>query len=238
MTLTRALWVARKEWKETVNAPMPYIVFSLFFLLTGWFFTGSLFLEGRASLDGFFGPQTLILSIFMPALTLRLFAEEFRSGTIETLGTLPLTDADIVAGKFAAALALWSVGVLLSLYYLVLLIVIGPPDVGQMAAGYMGLFLLGGFFTSLGLFGSSLTRSPVVAFLWGFLLCFSFYLVGPASNYVPGLTGQILSFLSVDRHFENFLKGVVDSRDVLFFVSGTGVALGGTWVRLRAWRNR
>ncbi len=238
MTVTRVLWVARKEWKETFNSPMPYIVLTLFFLLTGWFFTNSLFLEGKASLDGFFGPLSLILSIFMPAFTLRLFADEFKSGTIETLATLPLTDGDIVGGKFAAALAVWSVGVLLSLYYLMLLVVIGPPDVGQMAAGYGGLFLLGGFFASLGLLGSSFTRSPVVAFLWGFLLCFSFYLLGPASTYVPGLTGQILSFLSVDRHFENFLKGVVDSRDVLFFVSGTGIALGATWVRLRAWRNR
>ena len=228
MNLGRAGLLARKEWKESFNSPTPYIALGLFFILIGWFWTSALFLTGQATMEEFFGPLPLLLGIFLPAFTMRLFAEEYKTGTIENLATLPLEDIDIVLGKFAAALAVWGVMLGLSLVYPALLLCLGSPDGGQAMAGYLGAFLLGVFFSALGLLASALTRSQVVAFLLGFLFCFLFYLVGKAAQFVPGVPGVLLAFLGVDRHMEGFLKGVVDSRDVLYFLSGTALALAGT----------
>lgn len=238
MRLSRALLLTRKEWKESFNSPTPYIALVLFFVIMGWFFTASLCLVGQASLDEFFTPLPLFLCVFLPAFTMRLFAEEYKTGTVETLVTLPLEDAEIVLGKFGAALAVWGVLLGLSSVYLALLIVLGPPDLGQAAAGFLGALLLGVFYGALGLFASSLTRSQVVGFLLGFLLCFAFFLVGQSAEYLPGLTGQLLSYLGVDRHYQSFLKGIVDSRDVLYFLSGTVMALAGTLASFnsRRWR--
>lgn len=238
MNLGRAGLLARKEWKESFNSPTPYIALGLFFILVGWFWTSSLFLSNQATMEEFFGPLPLLLGIFLPAFTMRLFAEEYKTGTIENLATLPLEDVDIVLGKYAAALAVWIVMLGLSLVYPVLLLFLGPPDVGQVLAGYVGTLLLGVFFSALGLLASALTRSQVVAFLLGFLFCFAFYLVGKTAQFVPGAPGVLLAFLGVDRHLDGFLKGVVDSRDILYFLSGTALALAGTLAgyNSRRWR--
>ncbi len=234
----RAWLLTKKEWTESFNSPMPYIVLVLFFLIVGWFFTSALFLEGQATLDNFFGTMPLLVGIFLPAFTMRLFAEEYKTGTIETLATLPLNDAEIVLGKYGAVLSIWLAMMGLSLTYFGVLIFLGPPDLGQMAGGFVGATLLGAFYGALGLFASSLTRSQVVAFLLGFLFCFGFFMVGQAANYVPGLPGQLMAFLGVDRHFDGFLKGVVDTRDVLYFVSGSVLALTATLSSFnsRRWR--
>ncbi|MBL8023455.1 MAG: ABC transporter permease subunit [Elusimicrobia bacterium] len=238
MRVSRAWLLTKKEWKESFNSPMPYIVLVLFFLLQGWFFTSSLFLGGQANLDSFFGTLPLMLGIFVPALTMRLFSEEFKTGTIETLATLPLDDAEIVMGKYGAILSIWLIMVLFSLPYFGILIALGPPDFGQMAGGFFGTILLGAFYGSLGLLASSFTRSQVVGFLLGFLFCFAFFMVGQAADYMPGVPGQLLSFLGVNRHFEGFLKGVVDTRDILYFLSGTFLALTGTLASFNARRWR
>jgi cytochrome c biogenesis protein CcdA len=115
VNLDRAGLLARKEWKESFNSPTPYIALGLFFILIGWFWTSALFLTGQATMEEFFGPLPLLLGIFLPAFTMRLFAEEYKTGTIENLATLPLEDIDIVLGKFAAALAVW--GVMLGLVW-------------------------------------------------------------------------------------------------------------------------
>jgi len=173
----------------------------------------------------FFSTMPLLLSIFIPAFTMRLFAEEFKTGTMEILATLPLTDSDIVLGKFGTFLAVWLLMVGLTLVHVVLLVFVGPPDLGQVAASLMGLTLLGAFYGSMGLLASVLTRSQVVAFLLGFLFCFAFFLVGESAEFVPGFLGQLLSFLGASNHFDGFLKGVVDTRDVLYYVSGTTLIL-------------
>jgi ABC-2 type transport system permease protein len=238
VNLRRAWLLTRKEWKESFNAPTPYIAMVLFFVIMGWLFTGSLFLIGQASLDEFLSPLPLLLCVFLPAFTMRLFAEEYKTGTVETLATLPLEDAEIVLGKFGAALAVWGALIALSLVYVALLVALGPPDLGQVAAGLTGALLLGVFYAALGLFASSLTRSQVVGFLLGFLLCFAFYLAGQSADFLPGLFGALLSYLGVGRHYQSFLKGIVDTRDVLYFLSGTVLALAGTLASFnsRRWR--
>lgn len=238
MKLRRAALLTSKEWKESFNSPTPYIAFVLYFAIMGWLFIASLFLTGQATLEEFFSPMPLLLGIFLPAFTMRLFAEEYKTGTIETLATLPLEDAEIVLGKFGAALAVWLTMMGLSLTYLVLLIILGPPDLGQTLAGLLGALLLGTFYSALGLLASSFTRSQVVAFMFGFLFCFAFLLIGRSAEFLPGLPGRLLAFLSVETHFAGFLKGLVDLRDVLYFLSGTLLALAGTLVGFnsRRWR--
>src|SRR5262245_22237201 len=139
--MTKALILAHKEWKEAFNSPMPYVALGLFFILMGWFFISSLFLGGQASLLDFFAPQSLMLAILLPAFTMRLFSEEYKTGTMENLATLPLHDGEIVLGKYAAALAIWATMLGLSFVYLALLLIAGRPDFGQTAAGYFGTFL-------------------------------------------------------------------------------------------------
>lgn len=220
--------LARKEWTESFNAPMPYIFLTVFFLLTGWFFVSSLFVMGQATMEQFFSPMPLLLSFFLPAFTMRLFSEEYKTGTIEVLATLPLRDEEIVGGKYMAALSFWAAMLGLSLFYAGLLFLAGRPDAGQAAAGLLGTFLLGALFSSIGLFASALSRSQVVGFLLGFLFCFSLFLCGKAAQYLPGDTGAALTFLGVDAHYESFLRGVVDSRDLVYFLSGIALFWAGT----------
>jgi ABC-2 type transport system permease protein len=231
-------FIVAKEILETLNSPMPYVFLGAFFLLQGWFFTAPLFVNGQAVMDDFFGVLPLTLAFFLPAFTMRLFAEEYKTGTMELLAALPVRDVEIVLGKFASALAVWGGMLVVSLFYPLLLVFLGSPDVGALAAAYVGAALLGGLFVSAGLFASSLTRSQVVGFLVGFLFCFAFFLVGKAAQYTPGWPGAIMTFLGVDAHLTSFFRGVVDSRDVLYFLSGTALFLAGTLASFnsRRWR--
>lgn len=233
------IWlIVKKEWKESFNSVLPYVFLGAFFLLLGWFFTGTFFLYNQASLDQFFEPLPVILVFFMPAFTMRLFSEEFRSGTIESLATLPLSDINIVLGKYAAAVLFWGLTLGLSTVYVLLVGALGRPDYGQILAGFLGAFLLGAFYAAIGLFASALTKIQVVAYLLAMLVCFSAFIVGKASQYVGGPAGSLLSFLGVDVHYENFLRGVVDSRALVYFVSGPLLFLGGALAAFhsRRWR--
>jgi ABC-2 type transport system permease protein len=206
--------------------------------LTGWFFVFSLFLLGQASLEEFFSPFTLLLVFFLPAFSMRLFAEEYKTGTIEVLATLPVRDTEIVLGKYAAALGVWALMLALSLAHVAMLMILGRPDLGQTAAGFVGAFLLGALYSAAGLFASSLTRSQVVGFLLGFLFCFAIFLSGKVTQYMPGPVAAFLTFLGVDVHFESFLRGVIDSRDVVYFLTGSALFLAGTLASFnsRRWR--
>jgi ABC-2 type transport system permease protein len=230
--------MAVKELRETLNSPMPYIFLASFFLIQGWFFTAPLFLDGQAKMDDFFGALPLLLSFFLPAFTMRLFSEEYKAGTMEALSALPLRDVEIVLGKYLAALAGLGGILLLSLLFPWLLFMLGSPDAGVLAASYLGAALLGAFYASAGLFASSLTRSQVVGFLAGFLICFFFFLVGKAAQFTPGWIGAFMTFLGTDAHTASFWRGVVDTRDALYFLSGTALFLAATLASFnsRRWR--
>ena len=238
MNLRAVRLLALKELREALNSPMPAVFSAAFFLIQGWFFTAPLFVNGQAVMDDFFAPLPLVLGFFLPAFTMRLFAEEYKTGTMESLSALPLRDAEIVLGKYLAALAAWGSLLALSLVYVGMLALLGAPDAGGLAGAYLGAALLGAFYAAAGLFASSLTRSQVVAFLLGFLFCFFFFLVGKAAQFVPGAPGALMSFLGVDAHAASFQRGVVDSRDVVYFLSGSAVFLAGTLASLdsRRWR--
>jgi ABC-2 type transport system permease protein len=167
----------------------------------------------------------VILLLVAPALTMRLLAEEQRSGTIELLLTAPVRDWEVVGGKYLASLTLFLTMVALTLYYPLILMAFGNPDLGVLAASYIGVILLGGSFLSLGLLASSLTQNQVVAAMISFGLILSLWLVGFLSGVVTGPGADIVDYISIVAHYGDFMKGIVASKDVIYYLSIIGGAL-------------
>jgi ABC-2 type transport system permease protein len=221
--------VARREFRTFFASPIAYIVLGGFLLLAGWLYFSTLFLAGQASLRGFFGVVPILFVVLVPAITMRALAEERKSGTLELLLTLPMEDWQIVAGKFLAALGMVAVGLAWTIpYALSVASLTGPGapfDWGPVLAGYLGLLLLASSFIGLGLWGSALSRNQIVGFIVGLVLCFAFAFVDKFAALLPESLGQAVEFLSVDYHFTNIARGVLDTRDLVFYGSLTAVGL-------------
>lgn len=221
--------IARREFRTFFISPIAYIVLGGFLLLAGWLYFSTLFLAGQASLRGFFGIAPVLFVVLVPAITMRSLAEERKSGTLELLLTLPMEDWQIVAGKFLAALGMVAVGLAWTTpYALTVSSLTGPGsnfDWGPVFTGYLGLLLLASSFIALGLWGSAQSKNQIVAFIMGLVLCFAFYFVDKFAALLPESLGQVLEFLSVDYHFDNVARGVIDTRDLVFYVSLTAAGL-------------
>jgi len=211
-----------KEFKYYFNSPIAYIVIVAFLLVNGFFFSTSLFLNNQATIAGFVSNIPLFFLFFIPAITMRLFAEEVKSGTIEILTTLPVKDYEIIVGKYLSAFALLSVALILTLIHPVTVSFIGDIDFGRILGTYLGLFLLGACFISVGIFSSSLTKNQIVAFIICFFVCFTFFIIGKLLIVVPVGLVPLVEFLGVDSHFENIAKGIIDSRDLVYYLSVIG----------------
>jgi len=220
--------VYRRELAGYFGQPVAYIVITAYLLICGWFFTSGLFLVGQADVRGYLDVAPTILVFFAPALTMRLLAEEWKNGTMELLLTLPVRDSEVVLGKYLAAFTVLAVAQVLTLAYPLTVGLLGPVDVGQVATGYVGLLLLGGAFLAVGVLASALTSSQVVAFIVSFFVCFGLFLLGKSLPFVPSGLLPLFDYLAVDTHFANLTKGVIDSRDVLYFLSIVLLCLAGT----------
>lgn len=175
---------------------------------------------GQASLQSFFGIAYWTLFFFIPALTMRLLAEEKRSGTLELLLTKAVSDRQVVVGKFLAALFLILIALAFTLPYVITLSNIGNLDNGGVFCGYLGLVLMSAAYISIGLFASSITRNQIVAFLGALFIGLFFHIIFDVlSNNITGMLGQILNFLSLSVHFEGISRGVIDTKDLIFFFS-------------------
>jgi ABC-2 type transport system permease protein len=219
--------IFRKEFAAYFVSPIAYIVISIFLLVTGWLFFSTFFLFNQANLRNFFSLLPITFSFVVPAVTMRLFSEEFNVGSYEVLLTLPVTFADVVLGKFLAAVAFVSAMLIPTLSYPVTISLLGELDWGPVAGGYLGTVLLAGAFTAVGLFASSLTRNQIVAFIIGVAICFSLTLVDKMLFFLPQSLLGLLEYLGAGFHFENISKGVIDSRDILYFLSVSFVGLYG-----------
>lgn len=218
--------IFKKEFKSYFISPIAYIVISIFLLILGWLFFSTFFLNRQASMTRFFSMLPITFSFIIPAVTMRLFSEEINVGTYEILLTLPVTFRDIIVGKFLAALGF--VGVMLSptLIYAISITFLGNLDWGPVIGGYLGALLLGGTYCAIGILTSSVTRNQVIAFIFGMAVCFSLTLLTDFLLYfLPDSIVQIFQHLSANFHFQNIAKGVVDSRDILYFVSLSFIAL-------------
>lgn len=214
-----------RELRSAFNSPVAYVVIIVFLAIVGWFFMNNLFLANVASLRLVFELVPLMYLFFVPAITMRLLAEEKKSGTLELLVTKPVRDAEIVVAKFLAAWTLLAAALLPTVLYAVTIMAIGDLDPGPVVTGYLGLLLMGGVYVALGVLASALTENQIVAFIVGFLLVFGLFMVDKMLLYVPEMFVGALQYVGVDYHYANIARGVIDTRNIIYFLSVIGFSL-------------
>lgn len=251
--------IYRKELYTYFSSPIAYVVLSFFIFLYGYFFHDYLYrfiqfgyqmaqqspygamrsLNVNQDLIRWLFHSTSVVVLFMlPLITMRSLAEEKRSGTIELLLTSPITDFQIVAGKFAAALTLYGAMLGLSLLHMGILFLYGDPEWKPLVAGYLGMLLLGGSFLSFGILFSSLTNNQIVAGFASFGTFLFLWLIEYMGDWAGPSWGGVISYLSVTKHIEEFAKGVIDTKDVIYYLSfiGFGLFLSKQSVESHRWR--
>lgn len=217
--MNNILTIFRREMRSYFNSPVAYIVITLFLLVSGYIFSSTLFVNNVADLRALFGIMSFILMLFTPAITMRLLAEERRSGTIEILVTLPVKDSEIVVGKFLAGFALTAISIVLTSTAYITISSLGHADFGASFGGYLGLVFMGGVYVAIGLFTSSLSPNQIIAFIVGFVIIFLLFMLDKILPFVPDALVSFFEFLSVDYHFGNISRGVIDSRDLIYYFS-------------------
>jgi ABC-2 type transport system permease protein len=241
----KAIWtITKRELSAYFTSPVAYVFLVIFLLLAGFFtFTaGSFFERGEASLAAFFAWHPWLYLVLVPAVGMRVWAEERRSGTIELLLTLPVAPWQAIVGKFLASWIFLAVALALTFPAVITVNVLGDPDNGMIAAGYVGSLLLAGAYLAITCMTSALTRNQVVAFILSVVLCLFLILAGfnPVTDLLvrwasPAVVDTVAAF-SVITHFDAFQRGVIDSRDLVFFLSVIGFALFATGVIIRGHR--
>lgn len=217
------LTIFKKELRSYFNSPIAYIVLFVFLIITGWFFTSSLFLAGVVTMRNVFDIIPFIFLFFIPAISMRAFSEELKSGTIELLLTKPITDMDIIIGKFLAALALTAIALVFTVIYVFSLTFLGKIDLAPIIGTYLGLLLMSGIYIGIGVFASSLTENQVVAFILSFVIVFALFLLNKVLIFLPASVASILEYISTDYHFSNIARGVIDSRNIIYYLSGIAI---------------
>jgi ABC-2 type transport system permease protein len=217
--------IFRKELRSYFNSAVAYVVIVVFLAIVGWVYTSSMFLINVASLRLMFEWIPLVFLFVVPAITMRLLAEEKKAGTIELLTTKPLHDWEIVAGKFFAAWMLIALALLPTLIYYITIAFLGDIDNGPVIGGYIGLLLMAGVYIAVGLLASSLTENQIVAFIVGLLLMFALFLMDKVLIFIPDFMTSVVEYLGIDFHFSNIARGVIDTRDVVYFLSVLGFSL-------------
>ncbi|HKX37223.1 MAG TPA: ABC transporter permease [Burkholderiales bacterium] len=236
--------IAKRELAAYFTSPVAYVFLVIFLLMTGFFtFTaGNFFERGEASLSAFFGWHPWVYLVLVPAVGMRLWAEERRSGTLELLLTMPVAPWQAIVAKFLASWLFLAVALALTFPTVITVNVLGEPDNGMVAAGYLGSFLLAGAYLAISCMTSAMTRNQVVAFILSVVLCLFLILAGfnPVTDLLvrwasPAVVDTVAAF-SVITHFDGFQRGVIDTRDLAFFLSVIGFALFATGVIIRGHR--
>lgn len=220
----KSVWIiAKRELRSFFDSLIAYIMIVVFLGLSGfftWLFGSDVFLIGQATLQPFFSVAYWTLFFFIPALTMKMIAEEKRSGTLELLLTKPVSDWQVLLGKFTASLLLIVIALVLTLPYYITVWAIGPVDHGAVWCGYLGMILMSMSYIGIGLFASSITNNQIVAFLSSLFIGMFFLIIFDvlAGSFTGGIS-QLFSFLSISTHYESISRGVVDSKDIIYFLS-------------------
>ena len=237
--MKNTLAIARKEFKEYFNSPMAYIFITVFLLLVNFFYIWFFFIQGQAEMRSFFGPMPYLFLFMIPAVTMRLWAEERKMGTMEVLLTLPVREKEVVLGKFLASFALLAVMLVLTFNVPLLVGALGDPDWGTIICGYLGSLLMGASFLAIGLFASSLSENQIVAFILGIAISAALLIVGESFFllFVPEILVPVFDYLGLGTHFESIGRGIIDTRDIVYYLSIIGVFLylNYTTVENRSW---
>jgi ABC-2 type transport system permease protein len=239
------IWpIYKKELRLYFTSPVAYVLLTIFLLIAGWFFYTIFSFFTRASMQMAMNPQmgrdlnvtesvlrplfsnmSVILLFLMPLVTMRLFAEERRAGTIELLLTYPVRDGAVLVAKYLAAFTLYGLMIAGTLLYPLLMVVFrAQPEWGPLATGYLGLLLMGGMFLAIGVFASSLTENQIVAAVVSLGIGLMFWIISWPADFVGGWLATVLTHLSMLEHTDTFTKGVIDTKDVIYFVDF--IALG------------
>ena len=213
--------LAKREFKGYFQSPIAYIYLVVFLVFTNWFFFRGFFVLNVASMRGFFSLMPWTFLFLIPAATMRLWAEEQKLGTMEVLMTWPVREHEAVLGKFLAGMGLLVVSLLMTLPLAATVFLLGRPDPGPVITGYLGLLLMGGAYLAIGLYASSLTENQIVAFIVGVFLTFALFIVGEDFVLVaaPSALAPLMHFLGLGAHFSSIGRGVIDSRDLLYYGS-------------------
>ncbi|MDP2874239.1 MAG: ABC transporter permease subunit [bacterium] len=219
--------LTKKEFGQYFHTPIAFIFIVVFLTAANWLFFQNYFLVGQASLRNWFEFLPWLLVFLIPALTMRLWAEEKKAGTIEALLTLPVTETTVVAGKFLGSILFYLVCLAFSLPLVAIVANTGSLDFGQVVGQYLGAFLLGAGLISVGLFISCLTSNQIVAFIGAAAACFVLIVLGSqmVQAIFPPAIAPYLNLIGFDAHYRNLGRGLIDLRDVIFFLSAIGVFL-------------
>ena len=239
------IWaIFKKEMRLYFTSPVAWVVLTIFLFIAGYFFASIFNFFSQASIQAAMNPGmgrelnvtdsvmrplfsniSVILLLLMPLVTMRLFAEERRAGTIELLLTYPVRDGAVLAAKYLAALALYALMIGLTVLYPLIVVYFARLESGPVLTGYLGLLLMGATFIAVGVFASSLTENQIVAAVTTFGVLLIFWILGWSADYAGGALGRVLQFLSILEHNDSFSKGVLDTKDVLYYVNFTALAL-------------
>ena len=236
--------IFKKEMRLYFTSPVAYVVLTIFLVIAGWFFYNIFAFFTLASMQSAMNPAmaremnvtdsvmrplvsniSVILLLLMPLVTMRLFSEERRSGTIELLLTYPVRDGAVLVGKYLAALALYALMLALTLLYPGIVVYFARLEWGPLVTGYAGLLLMGGTFIAVGIFASSLSENQIVASITTFGILLILWVIGWSADYVGGVWGKVLQHLSLIEHNDNFAKGVLDTKDVIYYLNFIALAL-------------
>lgn len=219
--------IFKKEFKSYFNSLIAYIFITLFLVPSNWLFLRGFFITGQASMRNFFNLMPLMFLLFVPAITMRLWAEEKKLGTMEILMTLPVRDYEVVLGKFCASFCFLILTVALSFPLAITVAWLGDPDGGPIIGSYLGVLLMGGAYLAIGLFISSLTENQIIAFIISIVVIFALIMIGwdIVLFSVPDFFAPIFSYLSIGEHFDSIGRGVIDSRDLIYYFSVIGFFL-------------
>ena len=230
--MRQVVHIFRKEFSTYFVSPIAYIVITIFLLVTGWFFFATFFLFNQANLRTFYTLLPVVFAFVIPAITMRLISEEINVGSDEILLTMPVTFRDVILGKFFASVALVGAMLIPTIAYPLTVSFMGQLDWGPVVGGYIGAVFLGAAFSAVGLFASALTRNQIIAFIIGLAICFTLTLIDKMLYFLPQSLLGVFAYLGADFHFQNIAKGIIDSRDILYFVSICFVGLYGAYLAL------
>ena len=236
----RNLWaLIRKEFKVYFSSPIAYVVLAVFLILTGYFFFG---LTAAFNIQSMHysryqgGPggelnvnemvirpllynMSIILLLMIPMFTMRMYAEEKKEGTLELLLTSPLTHTQLIIGKFFSGLAIYMLMIGLTFILPVILFIFGTPDLGPILAGYLGIILMGASYISVGCMASSLTENQIIAAVITFGILLLLWVIGWAKHFLGPELGSMFAYLSIIEHFDDFAKGIIDSKHIVYYLS-------------------
>jgi len=220
-TMQNIITIFLKEFKAFFFSPIAYVFITVYLVITNFLFFQGFFIINQADMRGYFSLLPWLFLIFVPAITMRSWAEEKKIKTLELLLTWPINDIEVVVGKFLATFCFLAISLLLSLTIPITIAILGDPDVGPIIGGYLGALLLGAAYLSIGLWISSLTENQIVAFILGVVMTFCLFMIGNPfiTMLSPSWIVPLLTFLGIGNHFESIGRGVIDTRDIFYYLS-------------------